>query len=74
MGATTSNVSSIVIGGFNSRTPGGVRRCLALLRCRRWGVSIHAPWEGCDALVVVVVEACVLFQFTHPGKGATDDW
>ena len=34
-------------------------------------VSIHAPWEGCDLLCSGVQFAGVLFQFTHPGKGAT---
>ena len=56
-------------------------------------VSIHAPWEGCDLLLLcqLFVRACFnsrtlgrvrlgrysklsddrVFQFTHPGKGAT---
>ena len=35
------------------------------------GVSIHAPWEGCDLLSQGGGIWQVKFQFTHPGKGAT---
>ena len=79
--------------GFNSRTPGGVRRVR-----RRWmtsilkfqfthpgrgatkltqliydcfGVSIHAPREGCDASTLAQNKFIDEFQFTHPGRGAT---
>ena len=38
------------------------------------GVSIHAPWEGCDYLIGAVGKSSLLFQFTHPGKGATIYW
>ena len=41
-------------------------RLIRLLR----RVSIHAPWEGCDVSDVGLRERDV-FQFTHPGKGAT---
>ena len=34
-------------------------------------VSIHAPWEGCDQILVAILCRGVKFQFTHPGKGAT---
>ena len=34
-------------------------------------VSIHAPWEGCDVDKTVAKLKKVMFQFTHPGKGAT---
>ena len=34
-------------------------------------VSIHAPWEGCDATTQPTKPPAQLFQFTHPGKGAT---
>ena len=58
---------------FNSRTLGRVR----LLRLRHkgvvWEVSIHAPWEGCDKLEKEVGIEDLVFQFTHPGKGATTD-
>ena len=34
-------------------------------------VSIHAPWEGCDAVSLTERVTALQFQFTHPGKGAT---
>ena len=37
----------------------------------RVDVSIHAPWEGCDASVIAQNKFIDEFQFTHPGKGAT---
>ena len=37
----------------------------------RWGVSIHAPWEGCDSSLLTSAKSVLKFQFTHPGKGAT---
>ena len=56
---------------FNSRTLGRVR----LARRDRQGqgahVSIHAPWEGCDRGGYYDSLGLLLFQFTHPGKGAT---
>ena len=38
---------------------------------RAYVVSIHAPWEGCDAQGVGSQIVVTPFQFTHPGKGAT---
>ena len=37
----------------------------------RWGLSIHAPWEGCDSSLLTSAKSVLKFQFTHPGKGAT---
>ena len=34
-------------------------------------VSIHAPREGCDRIGVDLIEYIWMFQFTHPGRGAT---
>ena len=34
-------------------------------------VSIHAPWEGCDRKIKLGKGFILMFQFTHPGKGAT---
>ena len=58
---------------FNSRTPGGVRPiCDARLAHSR-SVSIHAPREGCDwELFKAGVRHIYEFQFTHPGRGATE--
>ena len=37
-------------------------------------ISIHAPREGCDSLLVCTRSACVPFQSTHPARGATRGW
>ena len=34
-------------------------------------VSIHAPREGCDRRAISVQTRSIVFQFTHPGRGAT---
>ena len=34
-------------------------------------VSIHAPREGCDSLAIKAIAMPAEFQFTHPGRGAT---
>ncbi len=57
--------------GFNSRTPGGVRRCSLIANCYTKSVSIHAPREGCDFWGDFALNVAVRFQFTHPGRGAT---
>ena len=56
---------------FNSRTPGGVRPQFFQLGDVEVAVSIHAPREGCDLAQAVNVDPFALFQFTHPGRGAT---
>ena len=56
---------------FNSRTPGGVRRLLLNSLKLLIVVSIHAPREGCDWTPVPNDGGASLFQFTHPGRGAT---
>ena len=56
---------------FNSRTPGGVRRCRLLTNCYTKSVSIHAPREGCDRIILQTTCIAHMFQFTHPGRGAT---
>ena len=58
-------------GGFNSRTLGRVRLFWSPAHRGVATVSIHAPWEGCDYLCVLPPLSPILFQFTHPGKGAT---
>ena len=37
----------------------------------RSAVSIHAPREGCDTPLHIAYQDPDLFQFTHPGRGAT---
>ena len=34
-------------------------------------VSIHAPREGCDSNTRTKTDLDKVFQFTHPGRGAT---
>ena len=34
-------------------------------------VSIHAPREGCDKSTMIFIVDRTMFQFTHPGRGAT---
>ena len=60
-----------ILRGFNSRTPGGVRRAGSEAQGVGGEVSIHAPREGCDYWLANVALFVVVFQFTHPGRGAT---
>ena len=57
---------------FNSRTPGGVRRVRHGFVYLLFRVSIHAPREGCDFRLVFSIDTPKTFQFTHPGRGATE--
>ena len=34
-------------------------------------ISIHAPREGCDIILPLLFLAVVIFQSTHPVRGAT---
>ena len=56
---------------FNSRTPGGVRLGELSKEFADKLVSIHAPREGCDDLLLLIEQLLERFQFTHPGRGAT---
>ena len=56
---------------FQFTHPGKGATALRLRLARRWRVSIHAPWEGCDNVAYVGGIDKSGFQFTHPGKGAT---
>ncbi len=56
---------------FNPRTPRGVRRILEVYTARGGGISIHAPREGCDRARVRTRAHSILFQSTHPARGAT---
>ena len=57
---------------FNSRTLGRVRLSWSITKHNGASVSIHAPWEGCDRYTTIFIVARIMFQFTHPGKGATN--
>ena len=56
---------------FNSRTPGGVRPQGREIPYQDCQVSIHAPREGCDVPPLSIPICTTMFQFTHPGRGAT---
>ena len=52
-GATPPSMATCAYqGSFNSRTPGGVRHATMERRGGADRVSIHAPREGCDDLVI----------------------
>ena len=61
------------VPSFNSRTLGRVRLDPTSTTGKDKDVSIHAPWEGCDHIASIIFRANIRFQFTHPGKGATQD-
>ena len=58
-------------GYFNPRTPCGVRRAGSRLRTAAAPISIHAPLAGCDAKSSESTMRTMLFQSTHPLRGAT---
>ena len=43
-------------------------------RCKATGrkISIHAPRAGCDVVGCVIAERLLIFQSTHPVRGATE--
>ena len=49
----------------------GCDASVGLVHCTDIQVSIHAPWEGCDKFGLGRSILLDKFQFTHPGKGAT---
>ena len=68
-GATTT-AQRIVLSHrcFNSRTPGGVRHCPPRRRSRSYLVSIHAPREGCD-LTILLMMSDTLVSIHAPREG-----
>ncbi len=56
---------------FNPRTPHGVRPAVALMDDDIREISIHAPLTGCDLWGEWDAMMSVLFQSTHPSRGAT---
>ena len=61
----------LILAGFNSRTPCGVRRWKQRGAWAEKRVSIHAPRAGCDICLDFEVFHPTMFQFTHPVRGAT---
>ena len=58
-------------GNFNPRTPRGVRPEQDCHANQVPAISIHAPREGCDCFGGDGVTGAVIFQSTHPARGAT---
>ena len=57
---------------FNSRTPGGVRRYLCMLRAIPYHVSIHAPREGCDNAKPFTLWEVSIVSIHAPREGCDD--
>ncbi len=67
-GATPpSRRSPAPIGGFNSRTPGGVRLVRLSVSKALESVSIHAPREGCDVVSRLHQQIPTSFNSRTPG-------
>ena len=56
---------------FNPRTPCGVRQEMARVIDWLVDISIHAPHAGCDKRILLSFISSLLFQSTHPMRGAT---
>ena len=68
--ANVATMAQSILVSIHAPWEGCDSLCLfAVLSCLR--VSIHAPWEGCDGLILPKDLYPGMFQFTHPGKGAT---
>ena len=56
---------------FQFTHPGRGATVIIIISKCYYGVSIHAPREGCDLFVEEANRGYKAFQFTHPGRGAT---
>ena len=56
---------------FNPRTPHGVRPHQRRGHPRGRVISTHAPLTGCDSMNFVIAFFLLIFQPTHPSRGAT---
>ena len=71
-GATPRPVQrSSALDNFNPRTPCGVRHAFAGGQIDRILISIHAPHAGCDSATWLPLMSRMIFQSTHPMRGAT---
>ena len=70
-GATIAAISSGLSTSFQSTHPARGATVRRPPFCFHFDISIHAPREGCDSLLVCTRSACVPFQSTHPARGAT---
>ena len=59
------------IGGFNSRTPGGVRLYDNSSSPEVRVFQFTHPGRGATLLHIIASHHHFMFQFTHPGRGAT---
>ena len=58
-------------GNFNPRPPRGGRPSCQYQKSGKKNISIHAPREGGDAIVCMMVLDISTFQSTPPARGAT---
>ena len=72
-GATAASFTVASTMHFNPRTPCGVRPATIAGDLRWDGISIHAPHAGCDFLTVKDTPELLIFQSTHPMRGATEE-
>ena len=56
---------------FNPRPPRGGRLASSAGHATHDNISIHAPREGGDFLILGLISSSVLFQSTPPARGAT---
>ena len=56
---------------FNSHTPHGVRHYNVPAGHKFTEISTHTPHTGCDFLFLHIIHISLLFQLTHPTRGAT---
>ncbi len=61
----------ITLSDFNPRTPHGVRQFVTKCPKTVIFISIHAPLTGCDDSRLEVCAMRIVFQSTHPSRGAT---
>ena len=66
-----SRIPSLQERYFNPRTPRGVRPISSDNTAWIFGISIHAPREGCDLDMYNFNTIFYGFQSTHPARGAT---
>src|SRR5690606_11563237 len=56
---------------FQSTHPTRGATSIMLLTSARYLISIHAPYTGCDLLLLSELTKSSIFQSTHPTRGAT---
>ncbi len=64
----------LYLSNFNPRTPCGVRPGNDKGNITTLDISIHAPLAGCDPEMIRVTLQRLIFQSTHPLRGATSNF